>query len=236
MSLVVAIKDNNRIVLGADKQVSTEFNKDHTCTKIWAVPELPGACMGGVGSARANQIIQYSQIIDKNDVDEDNFDTGYVVTKVVPSIVATLKANGMDCELKDAPSVLTCPNTFLLAYKDKAWLIWNDLSVSELDEYLAIGSGADVATGALFATKDENPFERIVTCIDAAAETTLFVDNGVDLLATVNLDSDEDAAKTALGFGEPDPELIEEVKKYIADHEPKATKKSVKLADKKPNK
>ena len=34
MSLVVAIKQKDRIVLGADKQVSTGDSKDHTNTKI----------------------------------------------------------------------------------------------------------------------------------------------------------------------------------------------------------
>ena len=37
MSLVIAIKDKDRIVLGADKQASTGGTKDHTNTKIWAV-------------------------------------------------------------------------------------------------------------------------------------------------------------------------------------------------------
>jgi hypothetical protein len=66
MSLVVAIKDKDRIVLGADKQASTGGTKDHTNTKIWKLEELPGAIIGSVGSARASQVIQYSQIIDKN--------------------------------------------------------------------------------------------------------------------------------------------------------------------------
>lgn len=34
MSLVIAIKDKDRIVLGADKQVSVSDFKDHSCTKI----------------------------------------------------------------------------------------------------------------------------------------------------------------------------------------------------------
>ena len=70
MSLVIAIRDKDRIVLGADKQVSTGGSKEHTSTKIWPVAELPGAIMGGVGSARASQIIQYANIIDKNLIDK----------------------------------------------------------------------------------------------------------------------------------------------------------------------
>ena len=60
MSLVIAVKEKDRIVLGADKQASLGNAKDHTNTKIWRVEDLPGAIMGSVGSARASQIIQYS--------------------------------------------------------------------------------------------------------------------------------------------------------------------------------
>ena len=95
------------------------------------------------------------------------------------------------------------PNAFIFAYMDKAWMIWNDLSVSELDDYLAIGSGADVARGALFATTDKNPFDRLVTSIDAAATTTLFVDDNIDLLVTANHEADLEEASKALGIPMP---------------------------------
>ena len=37
MSLIVAVKDKDRYVLGADKQSSAGGNKDHSATKIWEV-------------------------------------------------------------------------------------------------------------------------------------------------------------------------------------------------------
>ena len=216
MSLVIAIRDKDRIVLGADKQVSTGGSKEHTSTKIWPVAELPGAIMGGVGSARASQIIQYA-IIDKNLIDKD-IDTDFIICSLAPTIAAGLKANGINIEVKDDDVCTMLPNAFIFAYKDRAWMIWNDLSVSELEEYFAIGSGSDVAKGALFATKKQNPFERIVTAIDAASESTLFVDNGIDLLVTGEHDGDELKIANALGFE------IEEVKEEIKKSEAKAKK------------
>jgi 20S proteasome alpha/beta subunit len=200
MSLVVAIKDKDRIVLGADKQASLGGTKDHTNIKIWRVEELPGAIMGSVGSARAAQIIQYSNIIDKNLIG-NSIDTEFIIKFLVPTIAGCLKANGI---LIDATSNnTTCdilPNLFIFAYADRAWFIWHDLSVTEIVDYTAIGSGADIARGVLFATKEKNPFERIVTCIDAAAETSLYVDDGIDLLATQVLEEDGDQIAQALGF------------------------------------
>lgn len=211
MSLVIAIKDKDRIVLGADKQVSSGDSKEHTSTKIWPVTELPGAIMGSVGSARASQIIQYSNIIDKNLFDGDEVSTDLIICSLAPTIAQGLKQNGINLDVKEESVCEMMPNSFIFAYKDRGWLIWNDLSVTELGEYLAIGSGSDVAKGALFATKKQNPFERIVTAIDAAAESTLFVDDGIDLLVTAPHKDDENQAAKALGLEIEETE--EEIKK-----------------------
>lgn len=200
MSLVIAIKDKDRIVLGADKQTSVSDFKDHSSTKIWPVEELPGALMGSVGTCRASQIIQYANIIDKNLINGD-LSTDFIICSLAPTIAAGLKAHGIVVEPGENGSCDMMPNSFIFAYKDKAWMIWNDLSVTEIGDYLAIGSGADVARGALFATKKEkNPFERIVTSIDAAAESTLFVDDGIDLLATKSHKDDAELVAAAFGY------------------------------------
>jgi 20S proteasome alpha/beta subunit len=204
MSLVVAIKDRNRIVLGADKQASTGGTKDHTNTKIWKLEELPGALIGSVGSARASQIIQYSQVIDKNLI-TDNIDTTFVVRVLAPTLANGLRANGIVVEAGDGGKCDMMPNAFIFAYKDRAWTIWHDLSVSEIEEYFAIGSGSDVARGVLFATPEKNPFDRIVTSIEAAAESTLYVDNGIDLLVTGTYDEDLTNMAVALGLPLPKP-------------------------------
>lgn len=199
MSLVVAIKDKDRIVLGADKQASAGGAKDHTNIKIWEVEELPGALMGGVGSARASQILQYSQVIDKNLLGKE-VDTEFIVRVLVPLIAMHLKNNGIIIDNSKEAGCDLMPNAFIFAYKDRAWTIWHDFSVSEIDSYLAIGSGSDVAKGVLYATQDKDPFERIVTGIAAAAESTLYVDNGIDLLVTEEHDGDELLLAKAFGI------------------------------------
>ena len=214
MSLVIAIKEKDRIVLGADKQSSAGGTKDHTNTKIWRLDELPGAVMGSVGSARASQIIQYANIIDKNLLGKE-LDTEFIVRVLAPTIAGGLKANGIVVDSSDGAKCDLMPNAFIFAYKDKAWTIWHDLSVSEIDEYFAIGSGSEVARGALFATPDRDPFERIVTGIEAAAESTLYVDNGIDLLATEVFEEDAPLIGAALGI-------------EIKETKPKKTKKSKK--------
>ena len=246
MSLIVAIKDKDRVVFGSDKQVSTSVTKDHSATKIWEVADLPGAIMGSVGSMRASQVIQYSRLFDLNEImDKGGISTSFVINSLVPNIVAQLRSAG--ALLVPPPSddneipCATIPNMFLFALGESAWMIWTDLSVTELDDYLAIGSGSDVATGVLFATKEKNPFERIVTCIDAAAETTLFVDDGVDLLATKYYPRDRQQIAKALDIDlkvidvEKDNEVehIEEDKKKIKESKNKKETKPTKKEEKK---
>ena len=202
MSLVVAIKDKDRVVLGADKQASTGGTKDHTNTKIWKLDELPGALIGSVGSARASQIIQYSQIIDKNMLNRE-IDTDFVVRVLAPTLANGLRNNGIVVEPADGAKCDMMPNAFIFAYKNRAWTIWHDLSVSEIDQYFAIGSGSDVARGVLFATPEHDPFDRIVTSIEAAAESTLYVDNGIDLLVTGSHETDLNEMAVALGLPLP---------------------------------
>ena len=245
MSLVIAIKDKNRIVLGADKQTSIGNNKDHLATKIWEVSDLPGALMGSVGSVRVSQILQYSELIDKNSLGEmPTFE--FIVRSLVPIIRATLEGNGVRCsfpESEDSVSVMM-PNSLLFAYKDRAWMIWHDFSVSEIYDYLAIGSGSDIAKGVLFATTEKNPFERIVTAIDAAAENTVYVDDGIDLLVTEEKSTDFKQFSKALGveiqklevqednLQEKESEL-EEKKEPEKKNNPKKSKKTTKKKEEK---
>lgn len=119
MSLVIAVKDNDRVVLGADKQISTGDSKNHTSTKIWPVCDLPGAVMGGVGSARASQVIQYSDIIDKNHLSVAPT-TDFIICSLAPTIAATLKSNGVVVEPTENGACDLMPNAFIFAYKDKA--------------------------------------------------------------------------------------------------------------------
>ena len=224
MSLVVAIKDKDRVVLGADKQASTGGTKDHTNTKIWQLDELPGALLGAVGSARASQVIQYSQIIDKNILNQ-NLDTDFVVRILAPTLANGLRNNGIVVKPTDNSNCDMMPNAFIFAYKDRAWTIWHDLSVSEINESFAIGSGSDVARGVLYATPDKNPFERIVTSIEAAAESTLYVDNGIDLLVTGRHEEDITNMSVALGLPVPKPKkprtkkTVEKVEKNSTETE-----------------
>ena len=205
MSLVIAIKDKDRIILGADKQGSLGNRKDHTATKVWEVKGFDSCAMGGVGYARANQIMQYiGGLLDKNMFDEnEGIDEEFVVSLLAPTIQATLENYGVSMDGHDPEAQVTIkamPNTFIFAYKDRAFVIDRDLTVSEVTDYAAIGSGAEIARGSLYSSKDKNPFQRITEAIEAAALETMFVDDAVEVVVTKEYPEDEKLYNDAVGL------------------------------------
>ena len=207
MSLVVVIKDNGRIVMGADKQGTLGDSKSHTATKVWTVKGYDGCLMGGVGLCRANQVMQYANgLIDRNDFENGKLDINeeYVAMQLAPTIVQYLSACGIELNgnEEDGCKFSALPNSYIFAYKDKAWLIGQDLTVEEIDDYLAIGSGSAVAKGVLFASRDKDPFKRIAMAIEAASIETISVDDSIEVLVTEERKGDEEAFNKAVGDGE----------------------------------
>lgn len=209
MSLVIAIRDkeNNRVILGADKQGTVGGNRTHSAQKIWEVEGAPTAngervLMGGVGLIRALQIMQYNPIpFDRNLLEENGaFTTAYLSTDFVELIVEYLTAKGITTSIEDeGQKMVASPNAYIIAQGDKAWMIGQDLSVEEVDDFIAIGSGADIARGVLRNTQGLHPFERIARAIEAASEETTSVDDFVEILATKDLPEDDEDFDEALG-------------------------------------
>lgn len=197
MSLVVAIKTNEGIVMGCDTQVSYGGNKysmsDNTSCKIWDIINCPHGLMGSVGMLRDSQIISAHAIIDPNRVMNDNIDFDYVVCDLYSTICDILASyHRISLEPtydKDGifiPPVLN--NEFIFAYKDKAYQISQEGCVRTIDDYLVIGSGADVATGVLDNNYNKAPEERIIEAITCCNKNTLYIDNNVILSYTYEKD------------------------------------------------
>ena len=201
MSLVIAIKNKNRFILGADKQASIWNNKEHSATKVWYT-EYEGCCIGSVGWARASQIVQYIKgLLDGAGFGKSELNDEYIHLQLPRIIYETLKAHGAIVENLEQP--ISLPNDFFIAYKDRCWKIGSDLSVTEIAEYDAIGSGSDIALGVIetsYMYKEPNPFQIITNAIDIAAEKTLYVDHEVEFVTTELIKSDVDNQMTALGY------------------------------------
>ena len=73
--------------------------------------------------------------------------------------------------------------TMLVGIDGRLFVVWQDFSVTEpVDDYAAIGSGTELALGALFAVKaDPDPIQRIVVALRAAVAYSVSCGGPLDI-------------------------------------------------------
>ena len=197
MSLVVAIKTDHGIVMGCDSQVSYGNNKyslsGNSSCKIWNIINCPFGLMGSVGVLRDSQLIASHAVIDPNRIITDSIDFDYVVCELYSTICDILSSyHRISLEpVYDEHGVFIPPilnNEFIFAYKDTAYQISQEGSIRDINDFLVIGSGAEIATGVLDNNKDKDPEERIIEAIYTCNANTLYIDNNITLFYTYDKD------------------------------------------------
>lgn len=188
MSIIIAIKEKNKIVMGCDSQVSSGGLKEQLVSpsaKVVESMQSKDILIGGVGSLRDVQIIQSTKdLIPEINILKDTVDTTLIINEVTMNIYNRLKKfNRVDIEDGNyySPNI---NSSFIIAYRDKAWLISNDLGVLPIEDYLVCGSGEQVSIGVLENTKDLPAVERIKQAIKVSSDKTLYVDNNINILHT----------------------------------------------------
>lgn len=187
MSVVVAIKEEGKVYIGADSQVTKGGTrttlKNPNNYKIWKVDGCENCLMGHVGNLRDANIVRLMRnVVDDYDEFYERVNYRYVVKYLVPEIIKSLKEAKF---LKGADDYLDfMDSSYLFAYKDKLFCINTDCSVIEIDDYVAIGSGSQEAIGSLLSTEGQNPRKRIVKAIKASAASDIYVDYPIILTDT----------------------------------------------------
>ena len=188
MSVVVAIKENGKVYIGADSQVTKGGTrttlKNENNYKVWRVIGAPHCLMAHVGNLRdANVIRLMRDLVTDYNIYREHICFDFVVKKVVPDIVEELARYNL---LKDGEKTEVLDSSFLFAYKDQVWVIGHDKSVIEIEDYVSIGSGSDQAIGSLLSTEGQDPRQRIVKAIKSSAASDIYVDYPIILTDTEN--------------------------------------------------
>lgn len=189
MSLVIAIKEKNKIIMGCDSQISGEWNKstvdNKSFSKIFDILDCKKSLFGVVGRCRDAQLIQTEEnLIDELKMFKNEINYKYVVRDLWNRLYKLLCDN--NCVEKDEYNNYKnhIESAFIFAYKDTAFEIGSYGDVFEIQDYIAIGSGYDVAVGVLENNKNKTAEERIKEAIKIASEKTLFVDNNIVIKTT----------------------------------------------------
>jgi ATP-dependent protease HslVU (ClpYQ) peptidase subunit len=118
--------------------------------------------MGFTTSFRMGQLLRYKLSPPAQTVHQGDME--YMVTSFIDACRQCFAGNGFGD--KDA----TVGGNFLVGYKGKLYNIEADYQVGlPKTTYDAVGCGSDLALGAMFATEDLNPEQRINAALSAAS-------------------------------------------------------------------
>ncbi len=177
MSVVIAVKENGKVYMGADTQ-STRGSQKVSGTnlsnfKIVKVRNIENCIIGLVGNVRTTNILRMA-----NDLIPDDYsgeiDFEFINNRILPYIFENSEKHGVLLTDKDDDSKyvnMSC----LIAYRDKLFRITSGTTVLECSDYFAIGSGDDVAFGSLMATEGLSAEERILKALSISAKYNIYV-------------------------------------------------------------
>lgn len=175
MSVVIAIKENNKVYLAVDSQCTCGASKltlsNPNNYKIWKTRGLEHSFMCHTGMCRDIGVIKYTNFISEKCSMLGNIDIDFVQGKMIFDMYDALKERGFSDE-DNGPHMAS---EFIFAYKDKVYELSRGLYVLEIDDYVALGSGRDSAMGSLASTVGQPVEDRLLKAVMAAQNIDLCV-------------------------------------------------------------
>lgn len=180
MTCVVAIKDGNKIWMGADDMITT--GSDYYMLGYNKIIKRNNMLIGLAGNLHIMQLIQCGFFPKLQQTDKQN-DLEYLVMTLAQELRKMLekfKAFDKDKEDDETPSV-----EMLIAYRGKIYKITDDLCVLEAEQnFQAIGTGHAIAMGSLLTTKgmpEIDPEKKLRLALKTAASYILGVGPSVKI-------------------------------------------------------
>lgn len=164
MTCVVGLIEENKIYVGADSAATTYLVQALASKKVF---RQKNCIIGYSGSLRMLNLLAYVFSVPEHP--ENMPVERYLMTVFVDALRALLKDAGSATKTNEKEE---STGYFLVGYQSRLFQIGFDYSVMEiLDNFNAIGSGHEVALGALHATKDMSilPQKRIELALQAAS-------------------------------------------------------------------
>lgn len=144
MSIVMAVKQGNRIWFGADTQSTRGTDKfNQLSPNDFKVVKLDnGILLSMTGEVVSSQFIlahpEWFTVDEKKGLTKE-----HIVTKILPKLYEALENEELfEREERGTPPIMKCG--IIIAYEDKLFEISRDLHVIRYEDYQATGSGANV--------------------------------------------------------------------------------------------
>jgi len=170
MTAIVGLTDGKTVWIGGDSAGCSGSDLSvRADPKVFRNGEF---VFGFTSSFRMGQLLRYKFTPPKHRQDQDIFE--YMATAFVDGIRQCLKDGGFAKKENETES----GGTFLIGYCGRLFAVEGDYQVMECaDQYDAVGCGANIARGALFASADSaiSPEVRVLLALRAAERHTASV-------------------------------------------------------------
>ena len=174
MSVLVAIKKNNKIFLGADSQVTRGGIRSNSLEEDGRKIKLldNGIIIGAVGTKKGCKLIfAHPEIFTLTDGGE--LTKKHIVDSIIPKIHKLLDENDLITYSKDEPP--SYDSLFFIAYRDRLFWIPKSATVVTINHYVSAGAGDDVAFPGLMKldgedVNDDEVYERLAEILRVTAE------------------------------------------------------------------
>ncbi len=191
MTILVAVKKNGRVFLGADR-ITTFGNEYATdlvnCSKII---KLKNAYLGTSGYTLLYNVLEHLHNTD-NPIMQNPFKTRADAFSFFLNFYTELKKNYTLVETgKD--TFANFYNVFLLVTPISIFGVSNNLTVHEYDRYAAKGAGADYSQGCLYGLYDliDDGAELTRLALEAACHYSIYCREPIDVLEVKQSDFSE---------------------------------------------
>ena len=148
MSVIVAIKDKKRVVVGVDVRMSscdTYIDSYSRRPKAIHINKKKDIIVGGVGNIGLVDVLK-QHLSGYQQKDLYTIDRSFIVKYVIPALVISAR----DYEMTDKEGKMD--GVLLIAVQDRAYIITGNYSVEEVVKYVAEGSGREAALGSLYTS------------------------------------------------------------------------------------
>lgn len=188
MSVVIAIKYKDGVIMAADKQATSGNLKSDNATKI-VQTKYSGLGMGAVGLLKTCNILEaVNEVVDPEDIlSQALIDKLYVIRKIVPLLFTAFEK--YHCLTKDEDGLQSIHGNLLICSNEKIFSTDGIGAVSEHDDFVAIGCGEQLVHGYLstlnidYNKLNENKaIEILATAIEKACKDDVFINDKIDIL------------------------------------------------------
>ena len=175
MTVVVGILGKDRVLMASDSRVSLGHYASSLQDggKIFKPKGYNDVIVGYAGAFRGAQLIRHNELFVrwlKDDTTErlktEEIDMEYLVNDLSGIVGELIYGDYPKSDKHQNPPTVI----FILGVKNKLYSIHSDYSVIQFrEDYIAIGSGRDIASGSLHTTVGEKPEVRLYKALKASA-------------------------------------------------------------------